>query len=256
MRAYVRTLRTLACLMSLFAVACGGDKSGDRTDGSGGSSGSGNTGGASGQGAHTPFACEAQKVTAPDMLATIDSNGKWGASTNLNGGSFKYVDADGKSSFSSITYSTGQISIKGHIGAYSGVGLWFGTFGKQPAPCADASDYQGVSFEVVNNGTETPNIKLALQVHDDAPIDTTNSRGGCPWDSEATRYTMCQYPGAEVVLPTDGSVIQVPWGVFTGGVPVADAQGGAKLDGLQFEFWKDGATPYDLDITIKNVKFY
>ncbi len=259
MRAHVLTLGTIACLTSLFTVACGGDKSGDRSEGSGGSSGSsGNTGGmsAGGQGAHDPYQCVAQKVTAPDMLATIDSNGKWGASANLNGGAFKYVDADMKSSFSSVAYSTGQIAVKGHIAAYSGVGLWFGTFGTQPAPCADASDYQGVSFEVVNNGTETPNIKLALQVHDDAPIDKTNTRGGCAWDSEATRYTMCAYPGAEVTLPTDGSAIQVPWSMFAGGAPVADAQGGTKLDGLQFEFWKEGATPYDIDIILKNIKFY
>ena len=121
--------------------------------------------------------------------------------------------------------------------------------------CGSVSAYQGLSFEVVNNGTTTPNINVQIQVHDDSPIDTTNHRGGCVYSSEDKKYSDCVYPNTAVTIPTDGSAIQLPWAAFSGGKPVTGVDGKA-VDGLQWEFWKSDATPYDLDIVIKNIKFY
>lgn len=273
MRARVQTLTNVASLVSIiFAVACGGDKSGDRTDGSGGSGttssgGSSSTGmgggtsasggksaGNGGTGGLTAFACDAKAVTLPDLTSTIDTSGKWGSSSNLNGGSFKYGDLD--TTAATITYATNEVHIKGSITTYSGYGMWFGGIGSQMAPCADASKYDGLSFELVNNADTTPNLNVQVQVHDDSPVDTTNMRGGCVYSSEDKKYSDCVYPNTAVTIPTDGSAIQIPWSMFGGGKPIADAQGGAALDGLQWEFWKEGATAYDVDVTIKNIKFY
>jgi hypothetical protein len=267
-------LRNVSCLVSLVcAVACGGDKSGDRTDGSGGSgtsgSGGSGTGGSTangtggsgsangGSGGLMAFTCEAKEVTLPDLTGAIDSNGKWGSSSNLNGGSFTYGDADGDGNVDiTVTYATNEVHITGTVGTYTGYGMWFGGIGNQAVPCANASKYQGLSFEVVNNGATPPNINVQVQVHDDSPADGTNKRGGCVYSSEDKKYTDCVYPNTAVALPSDGSAIEVPWSMFGGGKPVSDAQEGKALDGLQWDFWKEGATPYEIDIVIKNIKFY
>ncbi|MFZ5891767.1 MAG: hypothetical protein ACOY0T_11990 [Myxococcota bacterium] len=269
MRARVTTLGTFACLSALLSLACGGDKSGDRTDGTGGSTASGGssstsggstnsgTGGSAGMAALQPYPCDAKATALSDFTASIDSTGKWGTSATLSGGSFSYGDADGDKSVDiTLTYATGEVAIKGHIATYTGFGLWFGAASGQMYPCIDASAYQGVSFEVVNRGTTTPSINFQVQHHDTSPVDTANKRGGCVWTSESSKYSDCVYPNTAVTIPTDGSAIQIPWSMFAGGKPTMGADGGAKLDGLQWEFWKADATPYDLDISIKNIKFY
>jgi len=266
MLARVSMLRNVTCLVTaLLAAACGGDNSGDRNDSSGGTSSNGGGGGMSnasggtgGMAALVPYPCEAKPIAISDFTATIaPPDGKWGTSATLSGGSFLYGDAnaDGVKDIAA-TYAPGEVALKGHIGTYSGYGMWFGAATDQTYPCSDASAYLGLSFEVVNNGTVVPNINAQVQHHDDSPVDTANKRGGCVWTSTDTQYSDCVYPNTVVVVPTDGTAIQVPWAMFGGGKPIVGAEGGAKLDGLQWEFWNANATPYDLDIVIKNIKFY
>ncbi|MGC4086913.1 MAG: hypothetical protein QM756_03235 [Polyangiaceae bacterium] len=192
-----------------------------------------------------------------DLTAALDSTGKWGVSGMFTGGSFTYGDND-KNGATDITLTSapGVYTIKGHISGYTGFGMWFGPAGMQKFTCVDASQYSGVSFEITNNATAVPNISFQVQHHSDSPVDTTNSRGGCVYTSDTTKYSDCVYPKTDITLPTGGGVVQVPWSMFAMGKPVADATGGNALDGLQWEFWKEGATAYDLDITVKNVKFY
>jgi hypothetical protein len=253
--------------LALALAACSGDKNGDR-DGTGGSTSSGGStgmggsstasGGSGGAGTLKPYVCD--KKVAPDtaeMTATIAPGGKWGG-TGFNGGSFTYgdgPDAD-KAADITMTFENASLNLKGTVPTYSGFGLWFGAAPGQTVPCIDASAYTGVSFHVVDNAGTAASLQVSIQAHKDAPIDVTNKRGECVWTSDTTKFSECFYPNASAAVPAGGGEVQVPFADFKGGKPV-DTVDPTELDGVQFQFpWTEGMAAYDVDLTLKDLKFY
>jgi hypothetical protein len=257
--------RALCFLSVLVLAACGGDKSsedpgtGGRTSGSGGSGAGGSTatGGSSGAGGLTAHLCDPKAPPGPELTSTIDSMGKWGDAV-FGGGAFTYgdgPDADTAADIS-IDYSAKNLHITGKVAAYTGFGLWFGPVMGQMYPCLDVSGYEGVSFDITDAKGTVDNITFQVQTHATAPVDTVNKRGGCVYQSEATRYSDCLFPGASVTIPAGGGTVETAWADFMGGkpVPTVDPKG---IEGLQWQFpWSDGATEYELDVTVSNVKFF
>ncbi len=270
-RAWMSSGSALSIAASLWVAGCGGDDSGDRGASSGGkasTSSGGSTsasGGASsasgGSGPSGPgYACDAQPATA-EISASIKPDGKWGDAAGFNGGTFTYGKTSTKATDPNdlaLTYPAATIVVKGTVGTYAGFGLWFGLFTDQLYPCVDASAFSGVSFEIVDNtaAKTLTELTVSVQEHGDAAVDTVNKRGGCEFTDLTKRYSECVFPGAKVPVPAAGGVIEVPWSDFVGGLPVATTTG-AELDGLQFSVpWAEGATVYDVDFTIKDLKFY
>lgn len=265
----------LCFLTALGVAACGGDNSGDRagtgggtstggTSSMGGASATGGSGGIAvgggGGGALVPYPCEAKALPGPEITATLDNTGKWGDGKSFGGGTFTFGDGpdDGTAVDIALSYANMSLHITGKSANYTGFGLWFGPAGGQTVPCIDAGAYKGVSFHIVDNvATATVNeIKISVQTHATAPIDVTNKRGGCIFNSPETKYSDCVYPAATVMVPAGGGVVEVPWASFVAGKPDAPVDG-KSLDGLQWQFpWASGMAEYAIDVTITDVKFY
>jgi hypothetical protein len=255
-----------AWLLALALAGCGGGNSGERggggstgtsggTTGSGGTTASGGAGGVPTKG----YACDDPKAPSTAEM-TFTSADKWGE-PGFNGGTFTFgdsaADADDLAEVK-LTFAAGALTIKGPVPTYSGFGMWFGAIGGQAVPCVDASAYKGVSFNLVDTAGTASTMKFSVQTHDTAPVDVTNKRGNCLYTDLSTRYSECVYPSTEVTVPAGGGVIEVPWSALMSGKPVPGVDPDkALLDGLQWQFpWPSGATEYNADVTIKDVKFY
>ena len=230
-----------------------GGGSGGNTGGTGGSTaGTGGstsgTGGSAGGGTLEPFECPGDPPTV-GLITNFDevdpTDGAWGDSmTGLAGGTFDY---------GSVTYSyaDGALQVAGNVTGYSGAGLFFNT-------CTDASAYQGIRFSISGNAGEMP-MTFQLQTNPDYPIgivDTDGMKGACQHDPDNPddNFSVCASPAKTFEVPTSGTV-DIIFSELTGGKPdpMADP---AQVLGLQWQFaWSDGATPYDVDVTIDDVEF-
>lgn len=272
-RACMLTGNTLCILAALALAGCGGDNNNERTSlggspGSGGST-SGGSGGAGGTatasgGSSTsggssavptdPYPCENQPMATEDISANIDASGKWGSASGFNGGTFTYGMS--KSDIK-LEYMDHTIHVTGHVQTYAGFGLYFAQASGQDYPCVDASAFSGLSYNVVDNTDDgkVSELTVTVQTHADSPVDTTNHRGGCLYTDPNNMYADCAPPSSTAEVPEGGGVVEMPFADFAGGKPDATVDASA-IDGLQWQFpWSDGADPYDVDITIKDIKF-
>jgi len=149
--------------------------------------------------------------------------------------------------------NTTQASVWG-----GGVGFWLG--------CFDASTYSGLSF-YARGTTPTSKINVSLSMEDTSPPSTTNPAGG--GTCTMTPSSGCKTPTVDVALPTDWTLVKIPWASFTGGMGLAGTAvtvNGARITGLSFGagmVWQnvnDAGTwapvPAPFDIQIDNLGFY
>ncbi len=257
-------LGALALVGTFTAFGCMVDDSADtpaETGGTAGAGGSG-TGGsvATGGGAGMPscmpnptaLTCAGTKAPAwgdpPGMAAgvlidwtTYTADKKWGnsASGQLTGGTSLYhgpsdvdmaVAADGSS-----VHLTGTITSMGYVG----VVFWFG-------PCIDASAFTGINFSI--GGTLGGAVmKAQIQTHEDYPVDVANSKGGCSFTDCDAKFSECAGPTYQLVVPAAPEPLDLPWSMFTGGMPTAAVTPNG-LVGLQYqlECQADAACTFDI----------
>jgi hypothetical protein len=252
----------------LSTVACSDDNGGSPNPSAGGSSNAGGTsnagtsnagtsnagtsnagtsnGGTSngGTGGMTPYAC-ANKVPPSAEITDFSMVPEWGDTAEFGGGHYVYPSSGGMA----ITADTaaGDLTVSGTIGTYSGFGLYF-------AHCSDASAFTGVQFDISGDVGASGMLNFLVQTNETYQIRTGEMKGACAW-TEATEYSACVPPGKMIAVTDTTQTLTIPWTDLMGGVPVSTVSSN-QLIGLQFQFaWTDGGTPYDVNVTIDNVRF-
>jgi hypothetical protein len=104
---------------------------------------------------------------------------------------------------------------------YTGMVLWFG-------PCVDASPFGGIELSV--GGELSGAIMLIkLQTHINYPIDLVNTKGGCEYTSEATKWSECVPPEYQLTTVSAAAApLRLAWSDFGSGLP----NPGVAPDGL------------------------
>jgi hypothetical protein len=164
-----------------------------------------------------------------------------------------FVGGTNSSNWSIHAANTTQASVWG-----GGIGLWLG--------CFDASTYSGLSF-YARGTTPTSKLSVSLSMEDTSAPSSTNPAGG--GTCTISPSSGCKSPSANVDLPTDWTLVKVPWASFTGGMGLAGtavAASGKRINGLTFNAvmnWQDAggtgtytpvAAPFD--IQVDNIGFY
>jgi hypothetical protein len=220
--------------------------------------------------------CANMKALTAPLLTDFESYdgtteaGKWVFSFNgvypaaLYGGPYTNGDGSGayvlgfvggaqSSNWAIHAANTTQASVWG-----GGVGFWLG--------CFDASTYSGLSF-YARGTTPTSKINVSLSMEDTSPPSATNPAGG--GTCTMTPSSGCKTPAVDVALPTDWTLVKIPWASFTGGMGLAGTAvtvNGARINALSFGavmVWQnvnDAGTwapvPAPFDIQIDNLGFY
>lgn len=245
--------------------ADGGSGGSDSTGGNGNSGTAGTGGTDSGEVQRT---CTPVLATSTTITSFTDWSGqRWGGTGidgTLSGGIFLFGEDDEQTLTleMDIDTSAGLLNIAGSIESYGGFGLWWDVrqgdgFGCNDC-CVDASDCEGISFEIV--GSDVPvQLRPRLQNHSTMPREGEPPRGGCLFESEETKYQECVYPsGPTIVVDDSPTTVRVPFSDFDSGRPSVEGGAHTEIIGLQWEFdWKPGTTdPYPVDVTISNIQFY
>lgn len=234
---------------------------GAATDG-GAASESGGSGGASdpvsegGAASVDDMACEhlALPNGKTDFLdfSTINAETlNWGTTTGDNAGltgGIALYHGEGDTIAADVSGGNLVATVNMAVQGYTGITFWFG-------PCLDASTYTGISFSI--GGTTPAELvsKVMVQTHATYPIDTTNKKGACAWETPEEQWSICSPPFTPFTIPADPTVIEVPFADLTGGIPV-DTVDANELVGMQFQFECASETACELDVTIDDIKFY
>lgn len=205
---------------------------------------------AAGASAATPFECKKGVPAAAEVAP--GTNGIWGTSSAIAGGTFLYQDVDAHKFVVDTATTTGSVNLTSTIvaGGYSGYGIYF----KDPEKCWDASAYTGGVSVTIGGDLGGGKILFQVQTNSDYPIDTKNSKGACEgtWSSGCGNNTT-----AALEIAATPTAIQIPWADINGGSPNA-AVDPSEMLGIQFQINcpQDAAADCTPNVTIGAISFY
>jgi hypothetical protein len=215
--------------------ATGGQSTGGQSTGGGGTGG---TGGASN-------ACKGTKPAGnlitdfADAAADATNAGQFKWAIGVPGGTYSYDPG-----IFTTTLAEGGLNVKGKVAGYHGFGLYL-------TDCTNAAGAgaTGISFKIKGNvGTGG---MVGLRVENNSTTPAMMGKGTCP---VGAMWEVC-HPGEFMIPVTATSTeVSVTWDKFMGGVPTMT--NGTEVTGIQWAFaWVEAGTPYDVDVTIDDVKF-
>lgn len=175
------------------------------------------------------------------------SNGSWGTSGELSGGTF-YYDGDGDSAVQALSLSVGAEesgTLTGSVsGGYAGFGFWFGS-------CTDASQYQGLSF-TLSGDLGDAQLELQLQISHNYPIDDGSSKGECQgtWSTCTNPKTTIPFTTSDTPTP-----FQIPWTDLTGGQPTSGMDP-TEILGIQWQLNCASGAECPVNVVLDDLQFY
>lgn len=170
--------------------------------------------------------CARYPARSDGLLIDFDTydpiGGSWGDPSlgQLTGGTSGYSCADDGVScpntaiIARVRTGGGGLRIQAAVPArgYTGMVLWFG-------PCVDASAFGGLEFQVSGELFGAV-LSVKLQTHENYPIDLVNVKGGCPYTTEADKWSECVPPEYEIAATTpEPTSIRLSWSDFANGIP-------------------------------------
>ena len=197
-----------------------------------------------------------QKATLLNF-STLAASGNWGnmAVGDLTGGtSFYQGDCSSVLTLtrelgSEIATLTGTIPNTG----YAGIVLWFG-------PCIDATTVMGGGTTTglsltIGGSLGGAGLKVQPQTSTNYPVDTANGKGECLFTDCDARFSQCSPPTVTLsTIPATPEVTNLPWAMFTAGVPEATATtDGNGLVGLQLQFECSGGTACAINVQLGTI---
>jgi hypothetical protein len=227
-------------------MAGSGTTAGSGTGGAG-TAGSG-SGGSGGGGAIT---CAGKKPAGnlitefADLVPNATNAGQYTFTLGVPGGTFAY-----QKGVLTVTDMGKALNVKGKINGYDGFGIY-------TTDCTDASAYTGVSFSIKGNVGTSGTLNFRVQTDADMAVDPVNKKGSCKVPAGTTdTYPLCHPSSKDIMVTADAKTIEVKFADLAGGVPVA-AVSGKDIVGFEWAFtWTGaGATEYDADVTIDDLKF-
>lgn len=263
-RAYSFTVMSFGLALASVAstVGCGGDDSSAEREnqagtggsaGSGGSSGSSSgTGGTAGTMCALPSGPQTCGMTEPESALILDfgtytSSGSWGSGA-VTGGTSIYGFETGPRL--TLTADAGELHVTGNVvtGGYEGFVFWL-------APCLNASNYQGFTFEMGGTLGGTT-AKFQVQTDETYPVDVANTKGACMFTNCDEKWSQCMGPTQSITVPETAEAISLAWDTFPDGTT---PEGAAPISadgivGIQFQF--DGCQTAEgcpIDVTIGNI---
>ncbi len=262
-------LVSLGCSSSNNTTGTGGSGGTSAKGGSGGSSATGGTGGSGVDAAI--LGCPASDAPATAEIANFASGSLMDGGLQIMGGVYTYGDTPQPN----YTPMAGSIEITDNVvvsskNHYQGFGLYFNG-NSTGTDCIDASTYTGIQFDV--SGTLVGDLcTVQFSINDSEHADSTVPKSGAsadgsfvPNDPKASGPAGAYAPQLQIgpMITSAGTTIQVPFkgtGAPTGGMPM-QAIDVKKIEGIQWQLTTplmgDGAaSECDLDMTIKNIKFY
>jgi hypothetical protein len=185
----------------------------------------------------------------------------WGGdpmTNSLTGGFYYYPTTAIMGAFDT---TAGTWTITGNVANYSGFGMWFdvrqpgGEFCVNCAIDAVSAGCTGISFKISGTGP-TGDLAFRLQAWDNYPYTAAEMKGSCvPVDPEMP-WVDCVDMQSTFALPAAEMEIQIPFDMLAGGKPLMTG-GASQMVGWQIALpWSDTATAYDINIVVKDVKFY
>ena len=218
-----------------------------------GTAGTGTAGstGTAGAGGGSSTACAGMKpaaaliTTFDDLVANAMNAGQYTFTLGVPGGTFAYQ----KGEFM-LTDMGKALNVKGKVMNYDGFGVY-------TTACTDASAYTGISFSIKGNAGPSASLNFRVQTNADMAVDTVNKKGACVVPAGTTdTYPLCHPSSKDIMVTADAKTIEVTFAELIGGVPVA-AVNGKDIVGFEWAFtWTGaGATAYDADITLDEIKF-
>jgi hypothetical protein len=261
-----------------------------QTGGSAGTSPSGGTGGSAGSGAGTagtstsggsagatagsagtagsavvadptPVQPTRPQITDFTDVDTTGTDPKWGGDpmTNALTGGFYYYPMGAITGAYDTT--AGTWTITGNAADYAGFGMWFdvrqpaGEFCVNCAIDAVAAGCTGISFKISGTGP-VEDVAFRLQAWDNYPYTATEMKGSCVPVDATMPWVDCVDMQSTFALPATEMEIQIPFDSLMGGKPLMTG-GANQIVGLQFALpWSATATAYDVNIVVKDLKFY
>lgn len=205
-------------------------------------------------------------LTQPPMDGTfikfteydLPSTGSWGdtAVGHITGGTSLYSCAPtppctaAAAPVTSLTAGVLNVTATIPPGGYNGIVLW-------TAPCINPANFAGLTLVL---GGELAGARLVVkpQAYPNYPIDVANTKGGCVFMTEATKFSDCVPPEAIITTLTPEPAPQsFVWSQFTGGTPLQDppldpAKG---LVGLELQFQCQGKVDCAIDVSFESVSF-
>jgi hypothetical protein len=283
---FVKTIAVLArfCLVmvpiaAVAAAGCGGgdDKTGTAgssgTAGSTGTAGTTGTGGTGTGGTVATKNCTVAAATAADANI-LDFNAATAGATQVafgnympatyGGGTFIYPDAAMKPDLMGLSNSFDGMAwhITGLVKEYAGFGLYL------TSP-SDVSMFAGMEFDIKGTLTPTGAGTVASQVtmsvtdkpHEVDSAHTMDGRMTCGMCAPASEYDgTCAVPTK--VIPLTGTVTTqtVRWNDLTGGRRppsfTGESPNPALITAISWVLpWMEMGAPYNVDITVDNIKF-
>jgi hypothetical protein len=180
---------------------------------------------------------------------TATGGGAWGDTGRgqITGGTSVYSGTP--ESALTITAENGELHLTATMAAmgdYTGIVLWF-------TPCVNATAFAGLTFPM-SGELGGSRLLVKPQTSPDYPVDVANTKGKCPFESEATKFDSCAQPTATLDELAENP-ITLTWPEFVGGAPVA-ATDPAQLLGFELQFQcqaTDGGCA--LDVRVGKVDF-
>jgi len=275
----------VACTTQAAPGGTGGSGAGTSGSGSGGITGG--TAGTTGAGGGTYATSQGTACLKPDPSGAITNftfNADGGATdqvpwgmygTTLSGGESAYANS-GATLTSDVTGSDWHLM--GNIANYAGFNIYYNTMapdGSAGPTCNkfDASAFKGIQFTIWGTVGGNNMITMGATTVDDAVVYgwLDSKDAGSP--ASPTPGTCTPTPGmgngqyyhpgcndptyAFAVTGTQAApqTVSVPWGSFTGGLPIA----GVTPTGIMAIYWNFAwmppTTAYDVDIHIDNLEF-
>jgi hypothetical protein len=188
----------------------------------------------------------------------LPSAGNWGdiAVGHITGGTSLYSCAPTPpctAAAAPVTSLTaGVLNVKATVppSGYSGIVLWTG-------PCVNPANFAGLTL-VLGGDLAGARLVVKPQAYPNYPIDVTNTKGGCKFVAEATKFSDCVPPEAIITTLTPEPAPQsFLWNQFTGGTPLQNppldpAKG---LVGLELQFQCQGTLDCAIDVSFESVSF-
>lgn len=170
--------------------------------------------------------CARYPVRSDGLILNFDSydpvTGNWGdpSQGQLTGGTSGYSCQDNGGScpdsavIARVRTGSGGLRIQAAVPSqgYTGMVLWFG-------PCVDASPFGGIEL-LVGGELSGATMLIKLQTHINYPIDLVNTKGGCEYQSEATKWSECVPPEYQLsAVGADLTPLRLAWSDFGSGLP-------------------------------------
>lgn len=201
-----------------------------------------------GDGTRGPFKChDVQSVC--NLLERFPTRAgvSWGDGDDFHAGvSLRGSDLERDPDESKL-HVTGKVT-------HSGVGfaLWF-------AECINLSRYRGLRFTLRGQMRgPVPEVEVLLPTNGNFPFETAPAgrKGACVSSHPSDPFVDCSPATTHVKLSTKPAVL--PWSTWSGGRPHAwePAHGPTEVLGVELRFpWREGAEPYDVDVTLDDFGF-